>query len=196
MRSRDRGATLVEYALIIALLVVVLIGAIQRFEGNAEDRYDERAGQGAPAEEFGRLGPDGGTGTDPGEGEEPGGTVASLVVEPLTATAPASNNTWSMTVTVRVLGDGVPLGGVTFTSPTWTPSSGGTSSCTTTSTGICTYTQSMSRSGSDPVLQATFNLGTPSYTNPDDTSPTITIDGSGAITCTRPENASGSGVCG
>lgn len=195
MKSRDRGATLVEYALIIALLVVVLLGAIQRFEGNAEDRYDERAGQGEPTEEFGRLGPDGGTGTDPGEGGEPGGAVTALLVEPITATAPASNNTWSMTVTVRVLGDGVPLVGVTFTSPTWTPSSGGTSSCTTTATGICTYTQSMSRTGGSAVEQATFDLGTPSYTNPDGSSPTITIDGSGSISCTKPESGSGTGVC-
>lgn len=196
MRRSERGAALVEYALIVALLAVALIGAIQSFQDGAEDRYGERSSQGDPAEEFGNLGPtDGGPpgGTD--ESEPPGGTVTAVVVDALTAVAPAANNTWSMTVTVRVTGDGNPLGGVTFSAPTWSPSIGGTSTCTTTSDGICTYTQAgMDRNGAT-MPQATFTLGTPSFTNPDGSSPTFSGPGSSSITCSKPTTGNGMGSC-
>jgi Flp pilus assembly pilin Flp len=195
-RGTDTGAAAVEYALIIGLLVIGLIGAINRFEDNADNRYDERSTQGDPAEEFGNLGPSGGGSTGGSDGSTPpGGSVTAVVVEALTATAPASNNTWSMTVTVRVTGDGQPLGGVVFTAPTWSPPSGGTSSCTTTSSGVCTYTQSMARTGSSPVETASFTLGTPSFTNPDGSSPTFSGPGVSTISCTKPTTGSGTGAC-
>lgn len=194
---RERGATLVEYALIVALLCIVLIGAAQQFEDGAGDRYGERAAEGSPSEEFGNLGPDGGGstgGTDSPE-DPPDTGVTAIVVDALSATKTASNNTWSMTVTVRVTGDGQPLGGVVFSAPTWSPDSGGTSSCTTTATGICTYTQSgMGRTGGG-VLQASFTAGTPSFTNPDGSTPTISGPGSPTITCDQPATGNGTSAC-
>lgn len=196
-RRGDRGAAAVEYALVIALLVIGLIAGITRFEGEADERYDERGAQGDPTEEFGNLGPDGeGSSGGGGGSTDPGPGVTAITVAPVSATFAASGNSWSMTVTVSVTGDGQPLGGVTFSPPTWTPSSGGTSSCTTTSTGICTYTQSgMARTGSGAVASASFVLGTPSYTNPPPNPPPTITSGNGSITCSKPETGSASGSC-
>lgn len=196
---RDRGATLVEYALIVALLCIVIIGAAQAFEDGAEDRYGERASQGSPSEEFGNLGPtdggaDGGVtdGTD-GEEEDPG--VTNIVVEALTASAPKNGGDWSMTVTVTVLGDGQPLGGVVFSPSSWSPAiAGSTTSCTTTATGVCTFTQSpMKISGTGSTPSVTFTLGSPSFTNPSDPQPAIVVT-STAITCNAPQG-NDPGVC-
>lgn len=199
MRRRgDSGVAAVEYALIIAILVIGLIAGIQRFEDAADNRYDERSGQGDPAEEFGNLGPtDGGNSSTDDGPTEPGPGVAAITVAPVSATYAASGNSWSMTVTVSVTGDGQPLGGVSFTAPTWTPIAGGTSTCTTTSTGICTYTQSgMVRAGQGtPVESASFVLGTASYTNPPGYPPPTITSGNGSITCNAPKTGSASGSC-
>ena len=189
MRRGERGATTVEYALIVGLIIITLLGAIQVFEDRAEDRFDDRSAQGDPTEEFGNLGPSGGTGggsTDGSTDGSPGGTVTSVVVSPPSATAVKSGNEWSMTVTIIVTGDGQPLSGFTFSAPTWNPSSGGTSTCTTTADGICTFTQDDMDAKGGGVAEATFTMGSASFTNPDGSSPTIAFSGSGTITCQKP----------
>lgn len=43
-RREDRGASLVEYALLVALIAVVCIAAVTQFGGNASDKMDEAGG--------------------------------------------------------------------------------------------------------------------------------------------------------
>lgn len=196
MMRHDRGATLVEYAMVVALLCVAIVASIQRFQDGAEDRYDDRGAQGSPTEEFGELGPSGGGSGNPVTTTTTTPTaVTSITLEPLSASATASNNVWSMTVTVRVRSGTEPLGGVTFTNPIWNPSSGGTTSCTTTTSGICTYTQSgMPRTGNDPSpVPVTFTIGSASYTNPDGT--VVSAGGGETKTCAVPGTGNGTTAC-
>jgi hypothetical protein len=61
-RAGDRGATLVEYSLGIALVVVVSLTAIQSVEDNAGDELSDRGGEiGHPSESGGTGGTTGGT---------------------------------------------------------------------------------------------------------------------------------------
>jgi Flp pilus assembly pilin Flp len=51
-RLADAGASLVEYALMVALIVVALIGAVQFMGDNTEDRYDSRWGSCGGVDQF------------------------------------------------------------------------------------------------------------------------------------------------
>lgn len=139
----DRGASLVEYALAVALILVVSMVAIKRLETNERSKLSSRAsGIGTPNEDT-RV--RGGSGTGGGSGGSPGGGSASATVSfPPTmdgSTAVESNSKWLATIAIQVLDDsGNPVAGATV-SGDWNPDTNSeTATCITSSAGSCTVT--------------------------------------------------------
>lgn len=116
--GQDRGASLVEYALLLGLFVVVSIGAIEALQGSASDRFVESSGDaGTPTEINGYYGdrtsaPTGGGGGDtPDDG---GLTVASVSLGGGTSTPSGTGNKWNASITANVVDvDGAPVVGAT-----------------------------------------------------------------------------------
>jgi hypothetical protein len=146
--ERECGASLVEYALGVALVITVSLGAIQYFESSSADGIDRRSATvGTPAELNGNINT-GPTGTPIGDGSDPGGddppTVGSSVggIDVIDRADDPPGNFWLATVEVTIvdaLGDPVPGAIITAT---WTPTSGETqTTCVTTELGACRFTQ-------------------------------------------------------
>jgi hypothetical protein len=163
-RNRDRGASLPEYALAIALVAVASIGAIQYLQDRGEQRLsssDARIGTPADGASYsgGGSGPGPTTPTTTAPADEPM-TVGSVTADP-----PASNDgsKWIANATITVLDDqGDPLQGV-LVSGAWTIGTGQPDSaqCTTGVTGVC----SVQRSGiNDNRPTAQFTVSTMSIT--------------------------------
>jgi Flp pilus assembly pilin Flp len=161
-RRGDRGATLVEYAMIMALVVVVSIGAIQMVQESGEERLDSTdvrvnaddgayyAGGGSPPTSSGA------TTTAP-----PGPVEVHLDTNPTITVADATGNRWQVTITFTLLdssGDGVI--GATMNG-SWTDGGNGSTpvgSCTTsTGAGQCTVQYTKIR---DAVQDVSFTLST------------------------------------
>jgi Flp pilus assembly pilin Flp len=71
-RDRERGATAVEYALLVGLFAVAIIGAVDALQGSAADRLESQSATAAqPSELNGHFGPRGSTPT----GGQPGVTT-------------------------------------------------------------------------------------------------------------------------
>jgi hypothetical protein len=163
MRHQEKGATLVEYALLIALVVVVCIGVIEVLTDNSDEKVDTRSGEiGVPSEENALPGATdgsgGGTSTD---GSDGGGSVSAVAhVGGLSAaTSTSSNgNKWSATVTVTIVdASGEPVTGATVTGD-WSAGNGGTS-CVTGASGTCPISSAdFNAGGGNPVESVTFSV--------------------------------------
>jgi Flp pilus assembly pilin Flp len=124
----DRGATAVEYAMGLALVLVVSIASIQYLEDSASEEFDGRADRaGAPDLTEGLSdggGTGGGTGTGGTDGPPP--VTQQATFGGFTNVRSTGNNPWRANLSVDVLdssGDG--LSGVTV-SGTWTYLDGST----------------------------------------------------------------------
>jgi len=143
--ARDAGATAVEYALLLALLVLVLAGSMTFLTDRATDEYEadgQRAG--APVEQYGVLddAPGGGTGTDDGsvDGGDGGASPSPVVASVRSVSAKKTSGTWKVEVEVDVRQDDVLREGATI-SGSFTP--GSATSCTTQGNGnniVCSLT--------------------------------------------------------
>jgi Flp pilus assembly pilin Flp len=115
--ARDRGATGVEYALILGLVVVVSIGAIEALQSNAEARFESSsADAGTPVESNGLWAEraPAPTGGGPGVTAPPSGDEldASISLGGGIAT-PGKGQRWNATVTVTATDQfGAPMPGV------------------------------------------------------------------------------------
>ena len=155
----DRGATLVEYAMAIALIVVVSIGVVSRLQSESEEKLGNDAGRVGSVEDNAFYA-SGATTTTVGSGTTTT-TAGTTAVHPsqLTATPPSSNdgNKWIGSVTVKIEdGAGNAVGGVLVTGNWTDPSPTTTTSCTTTApSGTC----SMQRTDiQDSKPTATFGI--------------------------------------
>ena len=146
LRARgDRAATLVEYALIVALVVVVSLGAITRLQTSGRNELTA-SGTRAGSSPDGAYYPGGSTSTTSPSGTTTT-TTGSVAVQPssLTASPPATNdgNKWIANATVTVTTTSSPFTGVAgaIVAGEWTLPDGGstfTTSCTTTApAGTC-----------------------------------------------------------
>ena len=167
-RCRERAATVVEYALLVALLAVALMSTIQFMEDRGEDRLEDRQGN-AGAPDVDALAPPsgGGGGGGAGGGGSGGGGGGGSTISPtatLTSSSSAQGNSWTASVTITVRDPangnaGVP--GVVVTGA-WNPAASGQTSCTTNSTGSCTVTQGNMEARSNKsgyVSSVTFSVG-------------------------------------
>lgn len=136
----ERGATMVEYALLVSLLVVVSLGVIQSLEDKGESKVASRSdGIGQPTESNELSGPGTTSPTTPPTSTPPP-TPLTVHIGTLAGTASQSGNDWSATVTITVLdADGNPAQGVTVTGA-WSLPGGGTTCSPTDATGECSIT--------------------------------------------------------
>lgn len=142
--ATDRGASGVEYALLVGFFVVALLGSIDALQTNAGDRLEDRAAEAAaPVERNGHFGPretipptPGGETPNP---EPPPTGLASVELGGGTSVAVTGGH-WDGSVTVTTRDpDGNPLGGVRVVlSVTGRP----TQELVTSSSGTVTYTAS------------------------------------------------------
>jgi hypothetical protein len=131
-----------EYALGVALVAVVAIGAVQYLQGRGEDRLESSDARiGTPNDEAAYGGSGGGPGpTTP--------TTAPSADEPMsvgsvTATPPSSDDgsKWIANATITVLDeDGDPLQGV-LVAGSWDTGPNDDAQCTTGVTGVCSVQQ-------------------------------------------------------
>lgn len=168
-RRGEGGATLVEYAMLVALVVVVSIGAIQMVQDNGEERLDstdERvnaddgayyAGGGSPPTSSGA------TTTAP-----PGPIGIHLDTNPTVTVQPDGNNFWQVTITFTLLdssNDGVI--GATLNGD-WTgagnPAIPDGSCSTSTSVGQCTVVISKVKEADDEVTFTVSGITGGSFT--------------------------------
>lgn len=109
VEHRERGATLVEYALGVALLCIATLGAVEFMTDQGKSSLDERGARiGGPDLELSAPGGD----DDPGDGGDPGGDDGDTdpedplppdSINPPTMTAEITTaGTWSTTVTFQV----------------------------------------------------------------------------------------------
>lgn len=168
-RARDeRGATLVEYALLVALLVVVCMGAIGSLETKGKAKVDSGAiDRGRPSEQL-FLPAAGGSIIGGGSGSTVGSGAATVEVFEVAGTSADANPatappTWVASATVKVKNVATPdlWSGVTVTG-TWTYLVGSTvtttvQSCITDSTGLCSITLTgLRKSGGSETASAEF----------------------------------------
>jgi Flp pilus assembly pilin Flp len=140
---RDRGAAVVEYALILGLAVLVGVPAINWMQDSSEREFQSRsASAGAP--DLDDVVPTSSSTTTVPSTTTPPSTTTALSVDAtasLAATTNRQGNTWSATVTATVVDqNGVPVSGATVTGA-WDPVLSGETSCTTGANGQCTMTQ-------------------------------------------------------
>lgn len=141
-----RGATLVEYALAVALVAVVVLGAIQALESATGDEVEARGQRiGDPSSLAATTSSSTtSTTTDDGTAPPPSGP-GTVTIGSATGTATVESTTpyrWKAEVSMTVVDSGgQPVTGMTITG-TWTPAAPGgstatTVSCTTDSGGTC-----------------------------------------------------------
>ena len=190
-RLSDRGATLVEYAMGIALVLVVSLVAINFAESASGDKLDAEAPDiGTPSEE--NYLPVGGSTTTPTTAPTstlpPPGPVTAHVGG-LTASQARSGADWAVTIEVVVVNAaGNPQRGVTCNGA-FTPTRGATTATDVSDgQGICTLTQGdMPRNGPGSVSEVTFTVT--SLSGPDVTYDSAS-DSPNPPTITVPQNTS------
>jgi Flp pilus assembly pilin Flp len=141
--SRQRGATLIEYALGVAFVCIVCLGAIGALEDNSGGRLDERGDAiGGDSEPIGVI-PTGSGGSGSGGGGGGGGpTTYDADVTGMTGVASNSTSKWIAQVTITVVDTTptpTPVQGITV-SGEWTINGnppGTTTSCVTSAAGTC-----------------------------------------------------------
>lgn len=161
-RHRRRGASLVEYALAIALVLVVSLSAIGAVEDSSADRLDERAG--GVGDPDGLLSATSSSSTSSSSSSSSssiptGATSTTLppsedmsLADAIGSSAQVDKNSWSATVTISVVdADGDPVEGVLITA-SWAGGSGNPStSCTTGTNGQCFVTRTSISENQDTV---------------------------------------------
>lgn len=165
--ERERGATLVEYALLVALIVVVSLGAIQSLETKGKSKVDDGASdRGLPSEQLFLPSPSGSI-IGGGSGSTVGSGAATVEVFDLVGSSADAGGTgpptWVASATVRVKNVATPdlWNGVTVAG-TWTYLEGSTPrtvvrSCVTANTGVCTITLTgLRKEGGTRTDSATF----------------------------------------
>lgn len=161
--ARDRGVTVVEYALGLALVVGVAIGAVGSLEDRSSDKLNARGDSaGQPSEQNGNVLPPTNVLPPPDPGEEDPETPPTPSVVHLTSLTSATEKTtsdWAATVTIVVSDSEGPLAGVSCTG-SWSPSvASATTSDVSDDFGRCVMTQgSMKRNGTGSIGQVTFSL--------------------------------------
>lgn len=142
--TRERGATLVEYALGVALICLVCLGGIQLVQRGASDELDERAARsGAP--DLGEGVHDGG---GAGEGGGSGSPTSSVPAETVTfggfhdvTATKAQGPEWRARLEVLAVGPDGPIEGVRVVGE-WTYVHGSTP---TTIPAVCEQTTTQGR---------------------------------------------------
>lgn len=164
-RHGDRGATVVEYALLLALLLVVSLGAIRTLQSRSSSKLDDGAGdRGRPAEQL-NLPASSGTIIGGGTGSTVGSGAATVEVFDVVGAAdndPGSD--WAAVVTIRVKNVSTPdlWAGVTVTG-TWRYTQGSTPKtqsgvCTTDNTGQCSVSiANLKKNGAQEIASVTFD---------------------------------------
>lgn len=182
----DRGATLTEYALLFALVVVLLIAAIDRLSAGARDELSSRGETAvATGEPVGDLSvgapPTSVTTVTPPT--TPSGDVLAASVQPIqVTTSPGTGNKWNMSVLITVVDSttGEPLEGAVITGSF----EGDTRSCTTDATGSCPLTRERIAQGTATM---SFTLQTVVYENANGAPPpAITFPPESTVTATKP----------
>ena len=160
--ARYRGASTVEYALALALVVLTLPPAIGWLKDSSSAEFQSRATS-AGAPDAGVAPPTVSSTTIPATTLAATTTTASLPIDAtasLTVTANRQGNSWSATVTVTVVDQsGQPVAGVLVTGA-WNPALSGETSCTTAANGQCSMTQAgmEARDNKPFVASVTFSI--------------------------------------
>jgi Flp pilus assembly pilin Flp len=182
---RERGATLVEYAMGVALVGVVSLGAMQFMEDGASDEFNDRADRaGAPdlIEPTDGGTTDGGSATAGGtDGPPPDAEEAQF--EGFSGIRSTGNNPWTANVRVDVNdSNGDNLSGVTVTG-TWSYFDGSTTvsfdvTCTQTNgSGSCPFQLGQIPNNALPTSGATSPGVTFTMTNISGGVPPVTYTG-------------------
>lgn len=138
---RERGAGLVEYALIVGLVAVAITGASERLIDAEREEVSRRAAS-AGAPDLNETGAGAATGTSPPAvppEDPPGSTPLSTVSVTLSATQTVHGSKWTVTVSLTATDqDGAYAEGATVAG-TWSET-GDTVECSTSAGGVCTMT--------------------------------------------------------
>lgn len=143
--GRDRGATLLEYALGISVFLLAIIGAIELLTDSASERFAEGGGAGAPAEANGVFGtrdasPGGGGGGGGGGG--PAILVASASLTGSSTQSGPGNSPFTATVTVSATDQtGAPVAGAAV-ELSWSGNVSGSTSLVTDGAGEVSHSVS------------------------------------------------------
>ena len=183
----DRGATLTEYALMFALVVIVVLAGIDRLSDGARNELSSRGetavATGEPVGDLSVGSPPTSvtTSTPP---TTPAGDVVAANVEPIevTATSAGTGNKWNMSVLITVVDTttGEPLEGAVITGSF----EGDTRSCTTDATGTCPLTRERIPQGTATM---SFTLQTVVYENSSGAPPpAITFPPGSTVTANEP----------
>jgi Flp pilus assembly pilin Flp len=183
---RDRGASLVEYALLFGLVAILLVGAIEHLNSAAHDELEDRGETGgAPGDAIGDLS----AGSVPTSVSTPStvasspGDVVAAGVEPIAVTTTSgSGNKWNMSVliTVRDSTTGAPLGGAIVTGSF----EGDSRSCTTDENGTCPLTRERIPNGTATM---SFTLASVTYDNPSGgPPPAVTFPPESTVVASKP----------
>lgn len=198
--AADRGATLVEYAMAVALVCVVSLGAISFLERESDEELTERSARvGSPDLEAGLPGggsTGGSTGGSSGGSTDgtPGAAPSVVSVASQSSSASKSGNDWDATVEVTFQGDGAPMDGIEV-SGTWTLYENGTAlapepidpPCVTSASGggECTFTrddmEARTGPGKQTITKAVFTVTGYRYVG-EDPATTYTIPPAPALT--------------
>ena len=157
----QRGASSVEYALLLALVVVFSVPAIQWLHDSSEAEFQGRAAS-AGSPDLSAVATTTTTTVPTTTAPAPTTTtsVAINATASLTATANRQGNTWSATATATVVDqNNQPVQGVVVTGA-WSPAISGETSCTTDSNGQCSMTQAgmEARDNKPFVANVTFSV--------------------------------------
>ena len=182
----DRGATLTEYALVFALVVVLLIGAIDQLSAGARDELSSRgetaAATGEPVGDL-TVGAPPTSVTTVTPSTTPAGDVVAANVEPIQfTTSTGTGNKWNMSVLITVMDSttGEPLEGAVITGSF----EGDTRSCTTDATGSCPLTRERIDRNTATM---SFTLQSVVYENAGGAPPpAITFPPESTVTATKP----------
>lgn len=171
---RQRGVSLVEYALGVSLVLVTSLAAIDGLQDNAEENLASR-GATAGAPDLPDVGittapPTTSSPTTAPPATSPPQTIAASATFSNEVIAAATGNRWSakIDITARDSTTNRPLTGVTIT-VTWTPApddSPITQTCSVPSTGVCTFQRTgMSTKGGQFVDTVTLTVDSISSTS-------------------------------
>lgn len=150
----QRGATLPEYALVVALFAVVTMGAIGQIDSNAGTYYDSTSSQiGTPPT---TIPPPPAVPPTPSEPPPPLTVTVSSMVG---TAASCSGNCWTASILITVRDSTMtPFAGATVTG-SWNPAGLSTNGCTTAANGTCTVTiTGMKANGGGSVNQAVYTV--------------------------------------
>ena len=159
---RYRGASTVEYALVLALVVMTLPPAIGWLQDSSSAEFQSRATS-AGAPDAGAAPPTVSSTTVPPTTLAATTTTTSPAIDAtasLTATANGQGNSWSATATATVVDqNGQPVADVLVTGA-WDPALSGETSCTTAANGQCSMTQAgmEARDNKPFVADVTFSI--------------------------------------